>query len=109
MTEPTEQHPAIQSLFLEDEMFLPNAYYSVPNPLGFTTSKETTLLAHDNVVDSEKMEAAAVGVDDSPKVEVYSVAKISPKCDRYPFKTAELKRTQRPPVDQHCQRWGGPQ
>ena len=33
MTEPAEQHPAGQSLSLEDEMFRPNTYYSMPNPL----------------------------------------------------------------------------
>ena len=69
VTEPAD-HPDRPPSFMEDEVFLPNTYYSVPNPLKFTTSKEKTFLAHYTVVDREKTEVATAVVDDIPEVDV---------------------------------------
>ena len=70
VTEPAGHHQVRPPSPMEDEVFLPNTYYSVPNPLKFTTSKETTFLAHDTVVDREKTKVATAVVDDIPEVDV---------------------------------------
>ena len=77
---------------MEDDAFLPNTYSSVPNPLEFSTSKETPMMAHNTVEDREKIKVATELADDSHTVDVYNAAKISLKCNRCPFKTAELKQ-----------------
>ena len=41
MIEPTEQPSDIPSLFVEDDVLLPNTYSSLPNPLESSTSKES--------------------------------------------------------------------
>ena len=71
---------------------LPNTYSSLPNPLESSTSKESPMMTHNTVWNGERTKAATEVVDDNPKVNVYSVAKVSLQCNRCPFKTAELKQ-----------------
>ena len=49
------------------------------------------MMSHNTVGNRERTKAATEVVDDNPKVTGYSAAKVSLQCNRYPFKTAELK------------------
>ena len=45
------------------------------------------MMSHDTVEDREISKVAAELIDDSPRVDEYSAARISLKCNRCPFKT----------------------
>ena len=77
-----EQPLNIPSLSIDEDEFLPNTHSSLLNPLESPTSKESPMMSHNTVGNRERTKAATEVVEDNPKVNVYSAAKVSLQCKR---------------------------